>query len=393
VRGNFENNHSSGVFRKNLFTSNCGGCGRSVFLKEKIFPDSRHAPAACLFIGKLARAKQVLKAIEFYYIGGIQMKQSVSYRIVTAGLLVALGLILPYCTSHMFAIPGTLLLPMHIPILLCGLLCGPKYGALCGVLVPVLSSLFTGMPPSYPMLPIMTAQLLTLGLVSGLLYWGLRLPIYPAILGSMISGWTLYGAVFAVLLFDNESLQALTVTAAIVTGIPGMITQLVLCPVLVTALHRYVGVQNFLKQIGDHVLEDARAMIKKSNISCVVIRDNTIVHTADGRGISPLLALYINEPQMLRDAIVVDKIIGKAAAVILILGGAKFVFGEIMSRAAKKYLVRYEIKAQYGRCVDMITAIGGKGICPIEKSVLDIDKPSECFVSLNKKATEMQNAV
>ena len=68
VRGNFENNHSSGVFRKNLFTGNCGGCGRSVFLKEKIFPDSRHAPAACLFIGKLARAKQVLKAIEFYYL-------------------------------------------------------------------------------------------------------------------------------------------------------------------------------------------------------------------------------------------------------------------------------------------------------------------------------------
>ena len=80
-------------------------------------------------------------------------------KLAITGLLLAIGIILPFATAHGIGIPGTVLLPMHIPVLLCGLLCGPAYGSGLGLVLPILNSLLTGMPVLYPMAPIMTAEL------------------------------------------------------------------------------------------------------------------------------------------------------------------------------------------------------------------------------------------
>ena len=82
----------------------------------------------------------------------IMKNRAMTKTMTTMGLLMAVGLILPYATSHAFGIPGTILLPMHFPIFLMGMLCGPLWGIVGGLLVPLLSSLLTGMPAFYPML-------------------------------------------------------------------------------------------------------------------------------------------------------------------------------------------------------------------------------------------------
>ena len=65
-----------------------------------------------------------------------QHRQAV--RLTTTALCIALGLLLP-TVFHVFGTgAGTALLPMHLPVLLCGLLCGWQYGAACGILVPLL---------------------------------------------------------------------------------------------------------------------------------------------------------------------------------------------------------------------------------------------------------------
>jgi thiamine transporter ThiT len=53
------------------------------------------------------------------------------------------------CSGSFHAVPnaGSIYLPMHIPLLLCGLLCGWSYGLLCGLIGPALSTYVTGMPP------------------------------------------------------------------------------------------------------------------------------------------------------------------------------------------------------------------------------------------------------
>ena len=314
------------------------------------------------------------------------MKYTSPYRIVLAGVLTALGVLLPFVTAHAFGVPGTVLLPMHLPVLLMGLLCGPQFGAAGGLLIPVISSLLTGMPVAFPMLPIMMGELCTYGLLSGMLYSKLKWPIYPALLTAMAGGRVVYGLIFSVLLLaNNGTLKALSVWGALVQGLPGIVVQLMCIPLLLTLIKR-----NLLHEAGDRApskpdeaFTQARQLIADGQASCVILRGGQTVTTAKGRGVAPLISLYEEQPEALRGAFVVDKVIGKAAAMILVLGGVERAYGELMSAAAREYLDSHGIPAEYGRCVDMISNRTGNGICPLEQSVMAVDNPAEGYTILN----------
>ena len=70
-------------------------------------------------------------------------------KFVLAGMLLTLGMVLPFLTLQIKEI-GDSLLPMHLPVMLCGIFCGWKYGLICGLLLPFLRSICFGMPPVYP---------------------------------------------------------------------------------------------------------------------------------------------------------------------------------------------------------------------------------------------------
>ena len=87
----------------------------------------------------------------------------------------------------------------------------------------------------------MAGELLTYGVVSGLLYGKTKLKkvkfgIYPALLGAMVSGRVVYGLIFQLLLLVSGQLKALTVGAAIITGVPGILIQFLLLPPVILAL-------------------------------------------------------------------------------------------------------------------------------------------------------------
>ena len=58
-------------------------------------------------------------------------------QLVISALLLAVGLVLPFLTG---SIPnfGRMLLPMHLPVFLCGLICGWQYGLAVGLILPVM---------------------------------------------------------------------------------------------------------------------------------------------------------------------------------------------------------------------------------------------------------------
>lgn len=329
------------------------------------------------------------------------MKRTSTKTLVTAALMVALGLILPYVTGHAFGIQGTVLLPMHLPVLLCGLLCGPVFGAASGIVIPLLSSLLTGMPPAFPMLPIMTAQLFVMGLTSGLLYGRLqkssltavrRFGMYPSLVAASAAGWLAYAAVFQSLVLAGNSLRALSATAAIVQGVPGLAVQLLVVPAIVLALRRAGFARPEDQPVRNAVWRKAKGMVRREGPTCVVMQGEAIVHTADGRGVSPLLKLYDRQPHLLQDACVADLIIGKAAAMILVLGGARMVYGSIMSEAGRQYLESRGVEAQYGRCVDMISNRSRTGICPIENAVWETDDAEEGLERIRRTVSQLMQA-
>ena len=58
-------------------------------------------------------------------------------NLVTAAMLMGVGIVLPIFTGQIPQI-GNMLLPMHLPVLICGLICGWQYGGIIGFLLPLL---------------------------------------------------------------------------------------------------------------------------------------------------------------------------------------------------------------------------------------------------------------
>lgn len=170
------------------------------------------------------------------------MKQSKHTKnLVAAALCVAIGIVLPLA-FHSVPNAGSVILPMHIPVLLCGLLCGPVYGLLCGILTPLLSSLMTSMPPM-AYLPSMLCELAVYGLLAGLLILVVRtkwtiLNLYIALVGAMLGGRIVYGILNSLIFRAGQYSMELWLTASFVTALPGIVIQLVLLPVLVFALKK-----------------------------------------------------------------------------------------------------------------------------------------------------------
>ncbi|MDI3534672.1 MAG: hypothetical protein PWQ82_1037 [Thermosediminibacterales bacterium] len=164
-------------------------------------------------------------------------------KVVTGGFFVALGIVLPI-GFHMVggSSVGKMLLPMHIPVLLAGFFTGPAIGFFVGFLTPLLSSILTGMPPfSPPVAPMMMIELPIYGFLAGWLYERLKLNVFISLLITLFAGRLVYGIAGAVLLplFGLKGISPLyPVTAGLVTGIPGLVVQIILIPAVVKILKR-----------------------------------------------------------------------------------------------------------------------------------------------------------
>ena len=160
-------------------------------------------------------------------------------KLVFTAACIALCLVLPMA-FHSIPNAGSILLPMHIPVLLCGLVCGWPYGAVCGLLGPFVSS-FTGMPPA-AVLPGMMVECCVYGLVSGLMMKFVRTrstlaDLYISMVTAMVAGRLVAGLAKAWILAPGTPPFA-WVTTSLVTGIPGIILQLAVMPPVVLALTR-----------------------------------------------------------------------------------------------------------------------------------------------------------
>ena len=162
-------------------------------------------------------------------------------HLIFTALCMALGVVLPMA-FHMIPNAGSVMLPMHIPVLLCGLVCGPVLGLICGIFTPVLSSLITGMPgPAY--LPSMICELAVYGLLAGVMIKLIKtekplVNLYASLITEMIGGRIVYGLMNALIFRAGAYSIQMWMTASFVTALPGIILQLLLLPAVVYALQK-----------------------------------------------------------------------------------------------------------------------------------------------------------
>ncbi len=163
-------------------------------------------------------------------------------KLTLSGMFLAIGLALPFLTGQIPQI-GSMLLPMHIPVLLCGLICGWQYGGVVGLVMPLMRNLLFGMPPM-PNAISMAFELAAYGLIIGLLYSRSKrkcvFSLYRSMLIAMLAGRAVWGVAQALILGLNGSgfTVKMFMAGAFLNAIPGIILQLILIPAIMVALDR-----------------------------------------------------------------------------------------------------------------------------------------------------------
>ena len=169
---------------------------------------------------------------------------------VTAAMLLAAGIILPFFSGQIPQI-GSMPVPVHLPVLICGLICGWPYGGIVGFVLPLLRYTLFGMPPM-PNGIAMAFELAAYGMIAGYLYnhsrWQCIVSLYRSLVIAMLGGRILWGAVCIVMtgITGVVFTWQIFLAGAFLNAIPGIVLQLLLIPSLMLALDR-TGVVRFRK--------------------------------------------------------------------------------------------------------------------------------------------------
>jgi len=159
-------------------------------------------------------------------------------QLVLSAICIASGILIPIIFHFIIVGSGQIFLPMHIPILIGAFFLSPLFSLAVGILTPLLSGIITGMPPIIPMVPIMMAELGVAAFSISLLRKSKRLNIFLILVTGMILARLASGIMVYILMLVTEIRMhpIVYLKGAIITGLPGMLIQIILIPIIVNRL-------------------------------------------------------------------------------------------------------------------------------------------------------------
>jgi hypothetical protein len=147
-----------------------------------------------------------------------------------------------------------------------------------------------------------------------------------------------------------------------------------------------------LSQEEKKMIKESADLIKSGKTECVLITADNSVITGSGRGLMPLLKIYDENYSKMHNAIVVDKVVGKAAAVVAVSGKAKHIHALLISKDAIEFLQQRNVSFSYDLAVPHILNNSRTDLCPLEKSVFETDDIDEGIKAVKAKADELKKA-
>lgn len=177
------------------------------------------------------------------------MIESSLKKLIFSAFFLAMGFILPMLIGQIPTI-GKALLPMHIPIFLCGMICDCKYGALIGFILPILRSLLFSVPVMYPTAIAVAFEMACYGLTVGLIYGFSKkksiFSIYVSMIIAMILGRIVrcFAEILLLNLQGNSFIWKTFATGVILNSLPGILLQLIVIPIVMLTLKHYKIIDN-----------------------------------------------------------------------------------------------------------------------------------------------------
>lgn len=138
-------------------------------------------------------------------------------------------------------------------------------------------------------------------------------------------------------------------------------------------------------------LEQAKRILHENNYTFVLLNENNTIIASHKRGIMPLMEIIQRDKSVLNNAVIADKVIGKAAALLISGFKVKALYTDLMSRKAIEVLEQTSIIYQYQKCVDYIQNRAKNGQCPMEKLTKDIFDYKTAYQKILDYYREMLN--
>lgn len=111
----------------------------------------------------------------------------------------------------------------------------------------------------------------------------------------------------------------------------------------------------------------------------LAIVNNGTTYVFDGRGVADLFSIYKETPGVLFGASLADKVVGKGAAALMVLGGVVDVYALVISEPALRFLQDAGVDVRFDKPVAMIINRSGTGPCPVESLCRECSTPQECL--------------
>ncbi len=151
-------------------------------------------------------------------------------------LFTTLAVGLPY-VCHQFGLAGVIFLPMHFAVFFAALVMGLRGGVAVALLSPSISYLTSAMPPVQSLFPT-TVELITYAVVINIASRKMKLPVVLSLLLAMIAGRAVSLLLISAIL--QKAAFSVHLKSVFVIGLPGIIIQLALLPVLASAVSSFL---------------------------------------------------------------------------------------------------------------------------------------------------------
>lgn len=129
----------------------------------------------------------------------------------------------------------------------------------------------------------------------------------------------------------------------------------------------------------------AKMTLLENNHSIVVVKEDKVVYKSDKNGLLPIIDIYDSDKSILNGAAVADKVIGRAAALILIKANISELYTELISENAISILDDTNIKYQYNKKVKEIRNRNNTDMCPMEKLSLNTENADQLIAKVKEK--------
>jgi hypothetical protein len=129
-------------------------------------------------------------------------------------------------------------------------------------------------------------------------------------------------------------------------------------------------------------LELAKQKLNVDSLAFVIVKDGAVLRTGTRDGIGELIEAVDALGDAGNGAVLADKIVGKAVAMVARMAKLRAVYSPLMSQAACDALAIENISYEYDRFVPLILNKRNDGPCPMERLTMPINEPSQAIAAL-----------